>query len=153
MEENKNNFENTEEITVDAHEISPEPAREWSEQEREMKKEDISYTYGERAGSDIPYQANGSAGYEEEMDATPLTMGDWLLTLLAAFIPCCGGIILYCYWAFSRKGNLHRRNFCRAALIIEAVLIVLMIIFLVLVVIVGSVSYSTTTGGYYYYGY
>ena len=100
----------------------------------------------------MPYQTQGNQ-YQEEWDTTPLTMGDWLLTLLAAFIPCCGGIILYCYWAFARKGNIHRRNFCRAALIVEAVLIVLLIIFLILVVIIGSVSYGETMSDYYYYGY
>ena len=118
------------------------------------REENTSYSYGERVSDGMPYQSR-TEQFKEEWDTTPLTMGDWLLTLLAAFIPCCGGIILYCYWAFARKGNLHRRNFCRAALIVEAVLIVLLIVFLVLVVIIGSVSYSsgTSIGGSYYYGY
>ena len=152
MEENKNNIENTEEILSEVPDQSLEVKNVSETQGEESKQEDISYSYGERAGSGIPYQTHTDS-YEQEMDTTPLTMGDWILTLLAAFIPCCGGIILYCYWAFAKKGNLHRRNFCRAALIIEAVLIILMIIFLVLVVIIGSVSYETTSGGYYYYGY
>lgn len=152
MEENKNNIENTEEILNEVPDQSPEIKEISGPQGEETKQEDISYSYGERAGSSTPYGTHPDRN-EEEMDTTPLTMGDWLLTILAAFIPCCGGIILYCYWAFARKGNLHRRNFCRAALIVEAVVIILMIVFLVLVVIIGSVSYGTATGGYYYYGY
>ena len=155
MEENKNNFENTEEVMTEQTGAGDAPVTQQPEEQQavpmqeetmpkqpytvpdqeqreqtQAPKEDISYSYGEQTRD-----------------------GDWLLTLLAAFIPCCGGIILYCYWAFARKGNIHRRNFCRAALIVEAVLIVLLIIFLILVVIIGSVSYGETMSDYYYYGY
>lgn len=181
MEENKNNFENTEEVMTEQTGAGDAPINQESVQEPEeqqaapgpdetvpkqaytapnpaqqeqsgIPKEDISYSYGERTRDGMPYQTQGNQ-YQEEWDTTPLTMGDWLLTLLAGFIPCCGGIILYCYWAFARRGNIHRRNFCRAALIIQAVLIVLLIIFLILVVIIGSVSYGETMSDYYYYGY
>ena len=74
------------------------------------------------------------------MDTTPLSMGEWLLTLLAAIIPCAG-IILYLIWAFSSSGNLHRRNFCRAYLIVELIGIVLVIIF----------AAATAASGLYYY--
>ena len=177
MEENKNNFENTEEVMTEKTGAGDAPVTQQPEEQQavpmqeetmpkqpytaldqeqreqtQAPKEDISYSYGEQARDGMPYQTQGNQ-YQEEWDTTPLTMGDWLLTLLAAFIPCCGGIILYCYWAFARKGNIHRRNFCRAALIVEAVLIVLLIIFLILVVIIGSVSYGETMSDYYYYGY
>lgn len=180
MEENKNNFENTEEMMTEQNGTGDTPGNQESGQELEQQavsspdemvpkqpyvaphsaqqeqneapKEDISYSYGERTKDGMPYQAQENH-YQEEWDTTPLTMGDWLLTLLAGFIPCCGGIILYCYWAFARRGNIHRRNFCRAALIVQAVLIVLLIIFLILVVIIGSVSYGEASSGYYYYGY
>ena len=75
------------------------------------------------------------------MDTTPLSMGEWLLTLLAAFIPCAG-IILYLIWAFSSSGNLHRRNFCRAYLIVELIAIILVFIF---------ASVTAASGLYYYY--
>lgn len=177
MEENKNNFENTEEVMTEQTGAGDAPVTQQPEEQQvvhmqeetmpkqpytapdqgqreqtQAPKEDISYSYGEQTRDGMPYQTQGNQ-YQEEWDTTPLTMGDWLLTLLAAFIPCCGGIILYCYWAFARKGNIHRRNFCRAALIVEAVLIVLLIIFLILVVIIGSVSYGETMSDYYYYGY
>lgn len=131
--------------------------------EEKIKKEDISYEYGQNTEqSQEKYEKkNYENNYvyntgidprhrpaEDGMDTTPLTMGDWILTLLAMWIPCCGGIILYFYWAFSKTGNLHRRNFCRAALIVEGIAFVIMLIFLVLVVGISGLS-----GLGYYYGY
>ena len=75
------------------------------------------------------------------MDTTPLSMGEWLLTILAAVIPCAG-IILYLIWAFSSSGNLHRRNFCRAYLIVELIGVVLVFIFAMA---------TAASGAYYYY--
>jgi len=82
--------------------------------------------------------------YEPGQDSSPMSMGDWLLTLLAAMIPCVG-IVLYFVWAFSKTTNVNRRNFCRAQLIIMGVVLVIYIIFLVLF---GSVLFST--GRFYY---
>lgn len=98
-------------------------------------------------GSNYSYNVNPNQPYngEEGYDTTPMSMGDWLLTLLAALIPCCGGIILYFVWAFSKKGNLNRRNYCRAALIIQGAGIVICII---MWIIMGSALFSAL--GYYY---
>lgn len=67
------------------------------------------------------------------MDESPMTMGDWVLTLLALMIPCAG-IVLYFVWAFGSRGNINRRNFCRAQLAILGVVVVL---YLVLILILG----------------
>lgn len=136
MEENKNQLENTDH-GMKENSVAPETPFHESEPGERGSREDTSYSYGEYRREGAPYQAQDH-GSQGEWDSTPLTMGDWLLTLLAAFIPCCGGIILYCYWAFAKQGNLHRRNFCRAALIIEAVLVVLLIVFLILVVMIQA---------------
>lgn len=98
------------------------------------------------------YNANYNSGYNNNyqnmqadgMDTSPLSMGEWLLTLLAALIPCAG-LILYCIWAFGKTGNIHRRNFCRASLILQAVSIVLSIVFMIFIAFAGVSSYS-----YYY---
>lgn len=88
------------------------------------------------------YGQNGNAGYPQQpyggMDTSPMSMGDWVLTILAQMIPCAG-IILYFIWAFGKNGNVNRRNFCRAFLIIEAVMIVLAIM---LTVVFGVSFYS-----------
>ena len=71
-----------------------------------------------------------------------MSMGDWVLTILALMIPCAG-IILYFVWAFGRNGNINRRNYCRAALVIEAVVIIL--------TIVVSVAFGTAIFSAYSY--
>ena len=77
---------------------------------------------------------NGNMNYgAPQMDTTPLSMGEWLLTLLTAMIPCAG-LILYFIWAFSKSGNLNRRNFCRAYLIVQALALVLSFIFAIFIV-------------------
>jgi len=45
----------------------------------------------------------------------PLSTGDWFLTILVLGIPLLN-IIMYLIWAFGR-GNVNRRNFCRASLL------------------------------------
>ncbi|MDO4312738.1 MAG: hypothetical protein Q4C52_06615 [Eubacteriales bacterium] len=86
-----------------------------------------------------PYYNNPNAG----MDTSPMTMGDWVLTLLALMIPCAG-IILYFVWAFGSHGNINRRNFCRAQLIILGVVLIL---YLVLILVLG-VSFAGAVSTY-----
>ena len=87
------------------------------------------------------YHPDYSQNYNEDgMDTRPLSMGEWALTILALLLPCCIGEVLYIVWAFSKKGNVNRRNFCRAALIIMAVVLM---IYLVVIILFGSVIYST----------
>lgn len=92
------------------------------------------------------YNNNYQNPQSNGLDTTPLSMGEWLLTLLAGIVPCAG-IILYFIWAFSRTGNIHRRNFCRAYLILEGIGIVLGILFVIFMMIAGFGSYRYS---YYY---
>ena len=75
----------------------------------------------------------------KQMDLSPLSTGEWLLTLIVGFIPCAG-LILYIIWAFGNSGNLNRRNYCRASLILQVISYVL-VIFFILIVVVGGISY------------
>ena len=53
-----------------------------------------------------------------------MSVGQWLLVILATMIPCVG-VVLYLVWAFNNGGNPNRKNYCRAWLIyfvIQAVL-------------------------------
>ncbi len=63
-------------------------------------------------------------------DPTPMTIGQWLLTIIVLAIPCVG-IIMYFVWAFG-TGNLNRKNYCRACLIIAAFFVVLWLLFVML---------------------
>lgn len=57
----------------------------------------------------------------------PMSLGDWLITIIIQAIPCVGIIMLF-VWAFG-NGNTSRKNYCRAALILTAVALVLGAIF------------------------
>ncbi len=117
-----------------------------------------SYQQGYGSNSNSNYQSNyigvPNAGYQQNygnnpnspyggMDTSPMTMGDWLLTLLACLIPCAG-IILSLIWAFGKNGNVNRRNFCRAQLIITGVIFVLYII----VILIWGVSFAGALSTY-----
>lgn len=90
------------------------------------------------------YNVGNNAGYHNRtydtgMDQSPMSMGDWVLTILALCIPCAG-IVLYFVWAFGKTGNINRRNYCRAALIITGILFVIYIIF---IIIFGLAAFSS----------
>lgn len=77
----------------------------------------------------------------EHADTRPMTVGDWMLTLLVLAIPLVN-LIMYLVWALSGSGNLNRRNFCRAS--IYWFLIILGIYVLILA-LVGLASIATSS--------
>ena len=56
-----------------------------------------------------------------------LSTVEWLGTLIVLIVPIVG-LVVYFIWAFGSGGNINRRNYCRAALILMAISIVLGII-------------------------
>ncbi len=75
----------------------------------------------------------------------PMSLGDWLITIIVQMIPCVGIIMLF-VWAFG-EGNINRRNYCRASLIVTAVAVVLGVILYgafaaIIFSALGSYSYS-----------
>lgn len=78
-------------------------------------------------------------------DTTPLSMGEWLLTLILLAIPCLN-IVLYFVWGFGKNGNVNRRNYCRAGLILAAIGYVICIIVFIIIMVAGGIGSS-----YYYY--
>ncbi len=56
----------------------------------------------------------------------PLTIGDWVLTLIVLSIPLVGFIFLL-YWALSSTSNVNRKNYCIAVLIIGLIIAALFI--------------------------
>ena len=55
-----------------------------------------------------------------------LSTVEWLGTLFVLIIPIVG-IVLYFVWAFG-SGNLNRRNYCRASLLLMAISLLVSII-------------------------
>ena len=89
------------------------------------------------------YSQQYSQNRNEQLDSSPMDLKDWILTLIVLLIPCVG-IVMYFVWAFSSNGNINRRNFCRAQLIIFAALLG---IYLVLFVLFGAFA---ITGAAFY---
>lgn len=86
------------------------------------------------------YQAPPETPHVPE-DELPMTMGQWLLTLIVVFIPvCCVGFIMTLVWAFG-NGNVNRRNFCRALLIVDAIGLLLVILYIIILAAAGAASY------------
>lgn len=51
-----------------------------------------------------------------EDETQPMTVGDWMVTLLVLAIPILN-IIMYLVWAFGSSGNVNRKTFCQASLL------------------------------------
>ncbi len=68
------------------------------------------YTYGEGF-----YQYPEQGGYEREMEV-PVSIGDWLISMLLMLIPCVN-IILMLVWGFSDKEKRSKSNYFKARLI------------------------------------
>ena len=69
----------------------------------------------------------GNESLETRFDTSPMSVKDWFLTLLILAIPLVN-LVMYLAWAFGSYGNLNRRNFCRAGLLMFAVAIGIFVI-------------------------
>ncbi|MFI3170981.1 MAG: hypothetical protein R3Y58_01225 [Eubacteriales bacterium] len=91
------------------------------------------YTYNsEQSGNDMQYNPSYSSAMDTQGNDTPMSVMEWLLTILVLVIPCVG-FCVYIYWAFSKSVNTNRRNYCRASLILTLIGIILYIILLVVI--------------------
>lgn len=86
----------------------------------------MNYNQGYQQNYNQNYSGNSG---KKPLDA-PVSMGEWLLTILAGLVPCVG-IVLYFIWAFGANTNINRKNYSRAMLIVMAVVIVLYTLFFV----------------------
>ena len=59
---------------------------------------------------------------------TPMTIGDWLITLVITYIPFVGLIMLF-VWAFGGDTHPSKKTWAQATLIMFAIMIVLAILF------------------------
>ncbi|HIW20454.1 MAG TPA: hypothetical protein H9887_00295, partial [Candidatus Dorea intestinavium] len=89
---------------------------------------------------------NQNTSMDPMLDNTPLTLKEWIITLILVAIPCVG-IVMLIMWAVSKAGNINRKRFAQAQLIIGAAAV---IIYLLIMLIFGA-SFMTMFGGGYYY--
>lgn len=55
----------------------------------------------------------------DQQTEKPLTTGEWIVTHLVLLIPVVN-LVMHFVWAFG-EGNISRRNFCRARLLLFAI--------------------------------
>jgi branched-subunit amino acid transport protein AzlD len=82
----------------------------------------------------------------ENSNQKPMSVKDWLITLLIMAIPLVGFIMLFVY-AFSDTENVNRKNWAKAQLIVLAVVIGLVILFGILF---GAIFASALAGSQNY---
>ena len=71
----------------------------------------------------------------ENQNQKPMSVKDWLITLLIMAIPIVGFVMLFIY-AFGNEGNENRKNWAKAQLIVMAIVIALV---LLCMIIFGSI--------------
>ncbi len=79
--------------------LNPQPVLVMTENETASKKE------GNPCEDKIP-----------EKDLKVLSVGEWMITILFYLLPGVN-LVMMAIWAFSSKGNVHRRNLSRACLL------------------------------------
>ena len=159
MEDNFENVPQEQDVPQDVQQSAPQDVQQnvqqsapqetqqnlYQQNQQNQQNAGYQYSYGNNQQyQSYNYESGNTQNYANQEDTSVMSMGDWLITILAFLIPCAG-IILYFVWAFGKNGNANRRNYCRAYLIcwaIEAVLATILV-----VVLVGAVASS----GYYYY--
>ena len=86
-------------------------------------------------------------GYNQEpmMDYSPMEVKDWVITLLISFIPCANFIMLI-VWAVSKTGNINRKNYAKAQLIMMVIGIAFS---LIMTILFGASLVGILSNGYY----
>jgi hypothetical protein len=76
-------------------------------------------------------------------DTSVMRVKDWVVTYLVMMIPCVGIVMMF-VWAFGSSGNVNRKNYARAILILMGILIaVYIVIFVIIGATLGSLWYDT----------
>lgn len=63
-----------------------------------------------------PYQQAGNGGFGQPYMEEPMSVSDWMLTMLVMCIPCVNIIMMF-VWAFSNSEKKSKSNYFKAALI------------------------------------
>lgn len=77
------------------------------------------------------YPCMPQGGYENEMEE-PVSVGEWIVSLLLVMFVPCVNIVLMFVWAFSKKEKKSKSNFFKAQLIITGIMLGLYIIILLI---------------------
>ncbi len=69
----------------------------------------------------------------------PLSIGDWILTLIVLSIPFVN-LIMLLYWSLSSSSNTNRKNFCIAYLVLALVFIAIFVALIFMGVLAGMMG-------------
>lgn len=89
-----------------------------------------------QSGYQNNYQSNYQGSYQQPAYQQPsnleepVTMGDWIISMLICMIPCLNIVMMF-VWAFSKSEKKSKSNFFKASLIIYAISIGLCIVLFV----------------------
>lgn len=113
-------------------------------------QEQNSYGGSQYQQSQPSIQAQLQYQYQQPQDdlEEPMSMGEWMISLLVMLIPCANIVMMF-VWAFSSKEKKSKSNFFKAYLIFFAISIVFVII---MMIVMGAAVASAldSMGGYYY---
>lgn len=79
------------------------------------------------------------------IDSQPMSVKDWVLTLIILALPVVN-LVMLLVWAFGSTGNINRKNYCLASLIMIAIAMALSLCFFVLAALVGAVAGGVAAG-------
>lgn len=85
-----------------------------------------------------PQMYYNAANQWQNQDEKPMSVGDWLITLIVMSIPMVNLIMLF-IWGFG-EGNKNRQNYCRAYLIFTVAIFLISIFFIMFIVFAASMS-------------
>lgn len=100
----------------------PEQQPNNQQQEQQQQQQQQQQAYYQPQQQQPYYQPNHAplnAGNEP-----PMTLGDWIITLIVLAIPCINVIMIF-VWGFGSGVNTSKKNYCRAVLIFMLIGIVL----------------------------
>lgn len=113
-------------------------------------QEQNTYAGGQYQQPQPSIQAQLQYQYQQPQDdlEEPMSMGEWMISLLVMLIPCANIVMMF-VWAFSSKEKKSKSNFFKAYLIFFAIGIVFAII---MMIVMGAAAASVldSMGGYYY---
>ena len=91
-------------------------------------------------------QYNQHAFYGQSLDdPTPLTTKQYVGMILLQMVPIAGFVMLL-VWAFSKPGNINRRNYARGSLLVSAIIVGIYVVIFFLIMIIGI----SLTNSFYY---
>lgn len=79
------------------------------------------------------------------IESQTMSVKDWVLTLIVLALPVIN-LVMLLVWAFGSTGNINRKNYCLASLIMIAIAMALSLCFFVLAALVGAVAGGVAAG-------